>query len=170
MQLITRLKLEAFDKEIIPRLQENFISKGTGNFTPRAQREQMAASIRSEFKDNTYTLYADAYAFTYEYGRGPTINPGNGAVRRNVLQFLKEENIAPKGQKANGMPAELEDLAFWISRRIHEDGSRLFREKKQSGVISEVINAESIDKLQSSIAEALLLDTSSFLLKGIDSK
>lgn len=170
MQLITRLKLEAFDKEIIPRLQDNFLGKETGNYTPRRQREEMAASVRSEFSEDTYTLYANGYAFTYEYGRGPTINPGNGAVRRNVLQYLTEENITPRGQKANGMPAELEDMAFWISRRIHEDGSKLFREKKQSGVISEVINAESLDKLQSSIAEALLIDTSSFLLKGIDSK
>jgi hypothetical protein len=170
MQLITRLKLEAFDKEVIPKLKDNFLNKPTGNYTPRKQREQMASSVRSEFSDTTYTLYADAYAFTYEYGRGPTINPGTGAVRRNVLQYLTEENIQPKGQKRNGMPAELEDLAFWISRGIHEEGSRLFREKRQSGVISEVINSDSLDKLQASIAEALLVDTSTFLLNGIETK
>ena len=36
-------------------------------------------------------IYGGEWVFTYEYGRGPTVNDGDGAVRRNVLAYLKEE-------------------------------------------------------------------------------
>jgi hypothetical protein len=164
MQLISELYIRQWEKDVLPQLQENFTTKETGNYTPNAQRQADASKIYSAFKDGMYTLYGPEWAFTYEYGRGPTINDGDGAVRRNVLQYLTEENIKPKGDY------DLETVAFFISRKIHEQGSVLFRQKQQSGVISEVINQTSLDTLKERISESLLQLTSSFLLEGIQTK
>jgi hypothetical protein len=164
MQLISELTIRQWEKEVLPRLQDNFLNMETGNYTPRTQRAEAARQVHSTFKDGVYTIYGPEWAFTYEYGRGPTINPGNGAVRRNVLQYLTEENIKSRGDH------DLETVAFFISRQIHEEGSWLFRKKQQSGVISQVLNAQSLATLQAQISESLLQATSSFLLTGITTK
>lgn len=106
------------------------------------ERQLMANSLYFEITDKGVNLWGGKWVFTYEYGRGPTVNDGDGAVRRNALEYIKEEGMLSKFLTKDGNPIDQNTLAFFVSRSIHEKGTVLFREKKQSGVLSSVINEQ----------------------------
>lgn len=141
--------LEQFGKELVPELQQSIIDNhDTGNYLPRAEREKMAATIRFEISPNGFKLYGGQWIWTYEYGRGITVNDGDGAVRRNVLAYLKEQGITSKYKTKDGKDIDQNLLAFFISRRIHQEGSIPYRTNTVTGVISSVINEGQIKKLK----------------------
>lgn len=167
MFISTQMILQKYGPQWVEQLQDNIINDHAhGNYIPQALREKMAGSVEYKTDDNSFTILADQWVFTYEYGRGPTVNQGDGAVRRNVRAYIRENNIQPQGYKANGDPIDEDTLAFFISRRIHEEGSRLFRDHAQSGVLSGVINDQNIEKLMKDISTVLVPSVSSMLLEG----
>lgn len=145
----TEQVLEEFGKELVPALQESIIeTHDTGNYLPRAEREKMAASVRFEVSPSGLKVYAGEWIFTYEYGRGITVNDGDGAVRRNVLAYLKEQGITSKFKTKDGKDIDQATLAFFISRKIHQEGSIPYRTNTVTGVLSSIINQEAINKLK----------------------
>lgn len=55
-----------------------------------------------------------------EEGRAPTKNNGNGELRRNILQWIRQKPVLPK--PFNGKLPTEEQLAYLISRKIHREG------------------------------------------------
>ena len=55
-----------------------------------------------------------------EEGRQPTKNDGNGELRRNILQWIRQKPVLPK--PFNGKLPTEEQLAYLISRKIHREG------------------------------------------------
>ncbi|KAA3438485.1 hypothetical protein [Rufibacter hautae] len=107
------------------------------------------------------------WVFTYDYGRGLTVNDGEGAVRRNALAFIREEGIKPKGLLADGSPMDQETLAFFLSRKIHQQGTLLYRTQTQSGVLSDVINEGTVQEMEQMLFFEIGTTISSRLLEAI---
>lgn len=168
MFISTQMILDKYGPQWVGQLQDNIINDHAhGNYVPLAQRQEMARSVEYQVGEHEFTITAGQWIFTYEYGRGPTVNQGDGAVRRNVRAYIRENNIQPQGYKANGDPIDEDTLAFFISRRIHEEGSKLFRDHTQSGVLSGVINDQNIEKLLRDISTVLVPSVTSMLLEGV---
>ena len=167
MFISTQMTLQKYGQKWVEQLQDNIINDHAhGNYVPLALREKMARSVEYQVGENEFTITADQWIFTYEYGRGPTVNQGDGAVRRNVRAYIRENNIQPQGYKANGDPIDDDTLAFFISRKIHEQGSKLFRDHQQSGVLSGVINDKNVEQLLNDINTVLVPSVTSMLLEA----
>jgi hypothetical protein len=74
-------------------------------------------------KNGTYTVYLNLkdYWQWVESGRPPTTSSGSGDLRRNILQWIKVKPILPRADKDGRLPTP-EQLAFLISRKIHNEG------------------------------------------------
>lgn len=168
MFISTQMILNKYGPKWVQQLQDNIINDHAhGNYVPLAQREKMASSVEYQVGENDFTIMADQWIFTYEYGRGPTVNDGDGAVRRNVRAYIRENNIQPQGYKANGDTIDEDTLAFFISQKIHQYGSKLFRDHQQSGVLSSVINDQNIEDLLKDLNTVLVPSVASILLEGV---
>lgn len=168
MFITTRAILESYGQKWVAQLQDNIINTpDTGNYIPRQERIKMAQSIRYEVDDNGLTIYGGEWVFTYEFGRGPTVNDGDGAVRRNALAYIREEGIQPKGMQRDGSPIDEETLAFFISRKIHEQGSLPYRTDTPTGVLSDVISPENIKELESKLFFEIGTKIDSIFIKAI---
>lgn len=164
----THIVLQEYGQRWVTQLQDSIRNTpDTGNYIPRAEREKMAASIRYEVTEEGLIIYGGEWVFTYEYGRGPTVNDGDGAVRRNVLAYIKEEGIQPKGLLADGSTPDQDTLAFFISRKIHQEGTLLYRTQTQSGVLSNVINENTVRELNKDLFFEIGTALSSRLLEAI---
>ncbi|GAA4434675.1 hypothetical protein GCM10023188_25890 [Pontibacter saemangeumensis] len=166
MLLASRIRLEKKAKEWVAALQKSIAQTDTGQYLPRAEREAMAATVGYAFTDTGFELFGGQYIWTYEYGRGPTVNDGDGAVRRYVRRYIDEEGMVPKGQDKNGMPIDEDTLAFFISRKIHETGSKPWRNNQPTGVLSGIINDEAVVGLEQLLSEPYAIEIAQYLTKA----
>lgn len=164
MLLASHLRLEQLGKQLVEQLAYNIGTMDTGQYLPASHREAMAATVKYEIDEEEFRLVGGEYIWTYELGRGPTVNPGTGAVRRYVKEYIQEEGIEPRGQDRNGMPIDEDTLAYFISRRIHESGSKPWRNAQPTGVISEIINDKTVERLEQLLSEAYTAELAEFLL------
>lgn len=153
-------------KELVARVQTAIVMTDTGQYLPLSKRQAMADTVTYEADDEEFRLVGGKYIFTYEQGRGPTVNMGPGEVRRYVREYLEENNITPRGQDRRGIPIDRDTLAFFISRKIHEYGSKPFRNQERTGVLSDIINQELIAEADEMLSEAYAADIAQFLLKA----
>jgi hypothetical protein len=165
MLLASRIRLEKLAKEMVEKLRYNISTVDTGQYLPRANREAMAATLGYTLTDTTLELFGGAFIWTYEIGRGPTVNNGPGAVRRYVREYIREEGIEPKGQTREGLPVDEDTLAFFISRRIHELGSKPWRSGQPTGVISDVINDDAVAELEELLSEPYAVEIAHYLTR-----
>lgn len=108
--------------------------------------------------DNTGLIIfsTEKYFTVLETGRKPTDSnapAGNPTLRQSILKWIENKPIYGDISK--------ESLAYLISRKIHEEGTLLYRQGGKSGVISksindEIIQVELIDKLTDSFREAVV--------------
>lgn len=157
-----QITLSMYAERTVPLLKENILTYYTGNYVPRYEREKDAGTVQFTIQGNELTIFGGKYLYTYAHGRGPTVNDGDGAVRRNVLQYLKEENIQPAGVTRDGKPIDQSLLALFISRGIHQKGTQLFRTKGNSGVFSDVLETgpQSVEEIVKQISDQLSVQLS----------
>lgn len=167
MLLSTKLKLDRLGKQLVDQVAYNIATIDTGQYLPTSHRERMAATVKYELDDKEFRLVGGEYIWTYELGRGPTVNMGNGAVRRYVREYIEENNVQPRGLDERGFPITEDTLDYYVSRKIHEEGSKPFRHKKPTGVISEIINDKLVEKVEQLLTEAYTSEIAGFLLKAI---
>lgn len=169
MLLATHAILQDYGQRWVAQIKQNIIENhATGNYQPRAKREEMAASIRFEIDEEGLTIYGGQWVFTYEYGRGKTYNMGDGAVRRNALAYIQEQGIQSRGLQRDGSPIDQETLAFFVSRKIHQEGTLLYRTQSQSGILSDVINTDNVQELEDKLFFEIGTQISSRLLEAIE--
>ncbi|NEM96172.1 hypothetical protein [Pontibacter burrus] len=168
MLLASKLKLDRLGKQLVEQVAYNISTMDTGQYLPASQREKMAASVRYELDEEEFRLVGGEYIWTYETGRGPTVNPGDGAVRRYVLEYIREEGIEPRGQDKRGLPIDESTLAYFISRKIHQEGSKPWRTGQPTGVISEIINEKLLTNVEAMLTEAYAAEVAGFLLETIE--
>lgn len=79
-------------------------------------------SVQVDVDGNKFevALNLNSYWKWIEGGRPPTQNNGNGELRRAILQWIRTKPVIP--QPFNGKLPTEEQLAYLISRKIHNEG------------------------------------------------
>lgn len=104
----------------------------------------MSQSLGYRIDEDGLTIYSTEKYFTVlETGRAPT-SPGaargNPTLRERIREWIDNAGINPRGNISR------DSLAFLITRKIHEEGSLLYRQGGNSGVISDFINETKIQE------------------------
>ena len=136
--------LQSFAARFIQDLRESMDSSGvtaSGNFN---------RSLTAEITNNSVTVLGARYAGAIELGRKPTSGGGNGELRKAIRSWIDDKGINPAD-------ISKDSLAYIITRKIHREGTKLYRgtdsygRTKPSRVITGVIEDGRIDKLAKSV-------------------
>ena len=100
-------------------------------------------SIGFEATETKGILYGAPYIMVLEDGRGPS--RGGSSSGGGKLQDIIYKWIGDKGVFNITEEREKKGLAYIIARKIHQEGSLLYRKGGKSGVISNVITDERIN-------------------------
>jgi len=90
-------------------------------------------SMHVVMKPDGGTLYGRKFFDTLEIGRGPTINPTphHPTLFQRILAWMEAKGVyADDGNNIS--------LAWAITKKIHKEGTLLFREHKNSGRIQDI--------------------------------
>ena len=128
--------------ELVEAILKNFAEETIDGIKSRIPNVtgQSAKSLGYRIVGTELTIFStDKYFTTLETGRGPTVNktPGNPTLQQSIEQWIKDKPL-----QLNGITAK--SLSYIISRKIHEEGSLLYRQGGKSGVISKSINDQVI--------------------------
>ena len=136
--------LQSFAARFIQDLRESMDSSGvtaSGNFNK---------ILKATITPNTVVVEGERYAGAIELGRKPTSGGGNGELRKAIRSWIDDKGISPAD-------ISKDSLAFIITRKIHREGTKLFRgtdsygRTKPSRVITGVIEDGRIEKLAQSV-------------------
>lgn len=139
--LSTRLLLRQGAQRTVEKLQDNIKNKSATSYGPMNNTGEAAQSIKYRWVSDDHIQVVSSmpgrsfnYIMTLETGRGP----GGFPPVKNILDWIQQRGINPEGitQKS---------LAFLIARRISREGSLLYRQGGNSGIISEVQTQEWIE-------------------------
>jgi len=138
---VTRLILENFALEVIEGIKTNIREKAVTQYGAMNTTGKMADSLGYRIDDEGLTIYSSERFFTVlETGRKPTspgAAKGSPTLREQIEAWIQNKGIQPEG-------ISQKSLAFLITRKIHEQGSLLYRQGGKSGVISDYINEQYI--------------------------
>jgi len=135
MKLRSQLVFRNGANATIEKLQDNIKNKAATSYGPMNNTGEAANSLRYRFEENGTRLivYSDMpgrsfnYLMTLEHGRGPGGFPPLDAIK----QWIEQRGIQP-------MDISQDSLAFLIGRKIANQGTLVFRQGGNTGIISEV--------------------------------
>ena len=116
---------------------------------------RISRSLRIEEDETTGTLFGWKWIeVRTEYGRRPTSTnapKGNPTLREAILAWVERKGI--------GEVKDRKSIAYLISRKIHQQGDRLYRGElgiqPPTGVLTSVINDGRIEQLKKEIVVEL---------------
>ena len=124
------------------------------------------ASLTAEITPNSVVVRGARYAGAIELGRKPTSGGGAGVLRGLIRQWIDDKGITPTGNISK------DSLAFLITRKIHRQGTALYRgtdhygRSKPSRVIAGVVEDGRIEELAKSVVLDVISQFRSELFKG----
>jgi hypothetical protein len=150
---LTRKIIAAEMELVISRIQANIRNKKVTRFGSMNASGRTAASLHYEIDDKEVRLYGAKHVFALEFGRGPTQNSGPGTLKDRIRVWIDEKGITPK-PGLNGKAISKDSLAYLITRKLHREGSTLFKQGGNSGILKDVINSE----LENNLRKALFAE------------
>ena len=151
--------LQSFAARFIQDLRESMDSSGvtaSGNFNK---------TLKAIITPNTVVVEGARYAGAIELGRKPTSGGGNGELRKAIRSWIDDKGISPAD-------ISKDSLAFIITRKIHREGTKLYRgtdsygRTKPSRVITGVIEDGRIEKLAKSVVLDVISQFRTEIFKG----
>ena len=175
--------LESFGKETVLDLDKSLmakVSKG-GGYNPR-----LRALIKYQFiaKSGSISMAVTMpeYGLALDGGRSPTESSGTGALRQNLISWIKRKNLkvnisqrkidkttslknkkVRKSYKEITREKKIEQMAFAISRKIHKFGY------KGNNFIKDVITDGRTKELEDKLSEIFKTDVIISINNGINS-
>ena len=123
-------------------------------------------SIRVEATDKQLVIWGAMHIFSLEHGRGPTRRgskgSGVGSLRKRLREWILDKGIQPDGE------ISIDTLAFIMARKIHKEGTRLFRSGRPSGVLSKPDQTKLLKDLAERIAKLETTLVVSDILKELE--
>lgn len=115
-------------------------------------------SLEVSVNDNGGSLSGSGHIGVLETGRKPGLIPKD--FKGIILKWMADKGIFQGGDdKAKGA------IAYFIARKISEEGTKLFRAGGQSGVLSKAITTERVDALVDSLARKYMTEISSDIIE-----
>ena len=98
-------------------------------------------SIQVKMREDGGSLVGASYIYVLEKGRGKSKKSQGGVLKNNIKSWILAKGITPDGK------VKLDDLAYLITRKIHEEGTQLFKNGGRTDIYSNVITRENIKKM-----------------------
>jgi len=159
---LTKTILEAWGEEAVLLIQDNIRSLPVTKYGPMNASGKTAASVRYEVTEAGLFLYGIGHIFALETGRGPSTKAGGGGGETllvRIRKWIDEKPLVPTN-------ITKDSLAFLITRKIHREGTLLHKMGGKSGILSNVINKQRIDKLKAQFLNELNTVVRSTLLEA----
>ena len=119
-----------------------------------------------------YMLLSD-YWFEIEYGRKPTVNDGDGNLQIKIAEWIRQKNIQPHPD-ANGKLPTQKQLAYLITRKIHNEGYQGGDKDTGKGYLQSVLDGlapyyidKMSDALQKDIDEEVEIEVNKILRENL---
>lgn len=112
--------LREFGEELKAQYQYNLAQND--RFATRKLMNSVDFVLKTSNSAYSVSLKLQDYWIYVENGRGPTKGGGDGSLRRAILDWIKAKPILPTPDK-NGKLPKPEQLAYLISRKIHQEGT-----------------------------------------------
>ncbi|MBO2010877.1 hypothetical protein [Hymenobacter negativus] len=109
-----------------------------------------AAALHFEADDDSLTLYGPAHLQTLLTGRGPTTAAGAGGEPK--LSEILAQWAEDKGLQFDDPRMTFQQFGFLAARKMHEQGSALYRTGEPSGLLDKVLTEDYLDTLLARIA------------------
>lgn len=116
-------------------------------------------SLKQFSTDSEFTLFGAEHFKWMEVGRRAGKTPRN--FRDIIIQWMKDKGITPRVNTEQGYRS----AAFFIARKIRQQGTFLYRTRSFRDIFSSVINQESVNKLIQEIASDKATTISSDIVK-----
>jgi len=139
--------IRSFAEKYITDIRQSMDSSGvtaSGNFN---------RSLTYTQTDKELIIQGAAYAGAIEFGRKPSGGGGSGVLRGLIRKWIDDKGITPTGNISK------DSLAYLITRKIHEEGTRLYgpgadyyNRSKPSKVIDGIRTDGRIEKLGKDLA------------------
>jgi len=157
---LTETILEAWGEEAVLLIQDNIRTLPATKYGAMNASGRTAASVRYEVTRTGLFLYGIGYIFALETGRGPSKQAGSGGetLLMRIRKWIDEKPITPTD-------ISKDSLAYLITRKIHQEGTLLHKMGGKSGILSNVINKQRIDKLKAQFLNELNTVVRSTLLE-----
>jgi hypothetical protein len=140
--MLIREIIQQFAEEVIAGFQKNIREKPVTQYGAMNNTGAAADSFFWRYDGQTLEIGSTwKYIRVLETGRGPTsatATKGNPTLRENILEWV-ETKVRPTDISAKS-------LAYLIARKIHKEGTLLYRQGGNSGILSEFTNEEWIRK------------------------
>jgi hypothetical protein len=94
-----------------------------------------------------------------ESGRGPTNSDQGGVLYPAILEWVNAKNI--------GSPKQRPSIARAITRRIHQGGTRLWKNNKQRDIVQENLGNDRIAQLYGELGNRLFREVESQVIKKL---
>lgn len=168
MALVDKIEdlLTEFGKQLVIDTQKSLKSKQRDSSLNSRLSTSINPQTTYESGKIVFRLTMNDYWDAVNSGRDPTSKGGDGALRRNLIRWIKTRKLkveiskrkeekaktlknkkVKKSYKKQTYETAVENLAFVIARKIHKDGY------EGNYFFDEVINDGRIEKLQSEITE-----------------
>ena len=168
MALVDKIEdlLTEFGKQLVIDTQKSLKSKQRDSSLNSRLSTSIKPQTTYESGKIVFKLTMNDYWDAVNSGRDPTSKGGDGALRRNLIRWIKTRKLkveiskrkeekaktlknkkVKKSYKKQTYETAVENLAFVIARKIHKEGY------EGNNFFDEVINDGRIEKLQSEITE-----------------
>lgn len=168
MALVDKIEdlLTEFGKQLVIDTQKSLKSKQRDSSLNSRLSTSINPQTTYESGKIVFRLTMNDYWDAVNSGRDPTSKGGDGALRRNLIRWIKTRKLkveiskrkeekaktlknkkVKKSYKKQTYETAVKNLAFVIARKIHKDGY------EGNYFFDEVINDGRIEKLQSEITE-----------------
>jgi hypothetical protein len=155
----TRALLDRFGAQTVKELKQK-ASKYSASGS-------MVKGFRHETTSTGLTIYGVNYLKWAETGRGPTgagAKRGNPTLQQSILMWLTTKGIALWRDK-KGRFIGRKTMAFLISRKIHREGSLLYRKKGFRDIYTSILTERRVRDLVRSVQGEFTFSTSSDLIQ-----
>jgi hypothetical protein len=155
--LSTDVIVNNFAQTLIAGIQSNIRTKRVTEYGSMNASGTMADSLKYKWDGKKLVIFSTEKYFTVlETGRGPGKRPPMSTIEK----WLEDKPVAVQ-------EISKKSLAYLIARKIGVEGSKLFRQGGNSGVISDYINEKYVtDNLTEKLFQAQIeIITNQFLQK-----
>jgi hypothetical protein len=126
-----------------------------------------AQELSYEADDESLTLYGPPHMQTLITGRGPTttMTAGEPMLSEIIAQWARDKPgfVLNPGSTYEG-------FGFVVARKLHEEGSALYRSGQPSGLLDDVLTDDYLGKLLASIAAGEMVAITTELQNAIQGK
>lgn len=145
-----QLIMRDFALFVIQGIRDNIRTKDYTGWGPSNNTGMTAASLGYEWDGKRLVIFTTRGSAlrALEVGRPPTQNSAGGVLRPKILEWVEQRGI--------GEPKDRKSIAYLITRKIHREGTIIWRKfgskGENTGVVTDFINREAIDELVEKLA------------------